>query len=90
MIFGNLGDDSIAGGAGNDRINVVGGGSDVVRCGPGDDRVFADAARPRRGRLRAHLALTHRIGGGRVTAFPTLRDTRSILARRGSLLQNTP
>jgi Ca2+-binding RTX toxin-like protein len=42
-IYGNLGDDSISGGPGNDRINVVGGGRDTVRCGPGDDQVFADA-----------------------------------------------
>ena len=42
MIFGNLGNDTIPGGAGNDRINIVGGGRDVVRCGPGDDRALAD------------------------------------------------
>ena len=42
-IFGNLGDDQIQGGTGNDRINIIGGGRDTVRCGPGTDRVLADA-----------------------------------------------
>jgi Ca2+-binding RTX toxin-like protein len=41
-IFGNLDDDVIWGGPGNDRINVIRGGNDVVRCGPGEDTVLAD------------------------------------------------
>ena len=41
-IFGNLGDDVIDGGPGDDRINVVGGGRDIVRCGRGIDSVHAD------------------------------------------------
>jgi hypothetical protein len=32
----------IQGGSGNDRINVVKGGNDIVRCGRGRDVVFAD------------------------------------------------
>jgi hypothetical protein len=30
------------GGAGNDSLNSKGGGKDIVRCGPGKDRVVAD------------------------------------------------
>ena len=42
-IFGNFNPDRIEGGPGNDRINVVHGDHDVVRCGPGEDVVFADS-----------------------------------------------
>ncbi|HEX3454751.1 MAG TPA: hypothetical protein VHS03_09005, partial [Gaiellaceae bacterium] len=35
--------DVVCAGAGNDRIDVRGGGADVVFCGPGRDTVFADA-----------------------------------------------
>jgi Ca2+-binding RTX toxin-like protein len=41
-IFGNLDPDTTSGGPGNDRINVVRGDIDSVRCGPGHDVVFAD------------------------------------------------
>jgi Ca2+-binding RTX toxin-like protein len=41
-IFGNLDPDTISGGPGNDRINVVRGDHDTVRCGRGEDTVFAD------------------------------------------------
>jgi Ca2+-binding RTX toxin-like protein len=41
-IFGNLDPDTISGGPGNDRINVVRGDRDTVRCGAGEDTVFAD------------------------------------------------
>jgi Ca2+-binding RTX toxin-like protein len=43
-IFGNLDPDTISGGPGNDRINVVRGDHDTVRCGGGEDIVFADPA----------------------------------------------
>jgi hypothetical protein len=39
-----LGLDVISGGPGDDRINVVRGDHDTVRCGPGRDVVFADPA----------------------------------------------
>ena len=42
MIDGNLDDDTIEGGPGNDRINAIGGGFDRVSCGDGQDVVFAD------------------------------------------------
>ena len=41
-IYGNYDPDTIDGGSGNDRINVVHGGTDTVRCGRGNDVVFAD------------------------------------------------
>ena len=39
-----LDDDTVFGDAGDDRINVVGGGRDTVDCGDGTDVVFADAS----------------------------------------------
>src|SRR4051794_33404846 len=41
-LYGNLGPDEVIGGSGDDRINVVRGDVDSVRCGPGRDTVFAD------------------------------------------------
>ena len=43
-LFGNLDPDVVSGGPGDDRINVVRGDVDEVRCGPGRDVVYADAA----------------------------------------------
>jgi Ca2+-binding RTX toxin-like protein len=41
-IYGNYDGDTIDGGTGDDRINVVHGGTDTVTCGRGNDVVFAD------------------------------------------------
>jgi Ca2+-binding RTX toxin-like protein len=43
QINGGLGRDRIFGGPGNDTIRAVGGGTDVVDCGPGLDRVEKDS-----------------------------------------------
>jgi hypothetical protein len=43
LIFGNFDVDRIDGGPGDDRINVVQGGHDVVICGPGSGGVFVDS-----------------------------------------------
>ena len=41
-IVGSALPDEIYAGAGNDTIDVRGGGSDTVECGPGHDTVYAD------------------------------------------------
>ena len=41
-IYGNFGADRIDGGEGDDRINTLDDTQDKVRCGPGNDVVFAD------------------------------------------------
>ncbi len=43
-VFGGQGADRVIAGPGADRIRVRGGGRDVVRCGRGIDRVWADAS----------------------------------------------
>ena len=42
-INGGLGRDKIVAGPGNDTIRAVGGGTDVIDCGPGRDRVEKDS-----------------------------------------------
>jgi hypothetical protein len=41
-VSGGPGADSIAAGAGDDRIEAADGRRDRVRCGPGNDSVVAD------------------------------------------------
>jgi Ca2+-binding RTX toxin-like protein len=48
-IRGDQGNDRVSGGAGDDLIRVVGGGRDVVDCGPGRDTVEADRSDVLRG-----------------------------------------
>ncbi len=42
VVHGGLGADTILAGLGNDTIRVRDGVRDVVKCGPGTDRVVAD------------------------------------------------
>jgi Ca2+-binding RTX toxin-like protein len=41
-LIGNGGKDSLVGGPGNDAINARDGVRELVKCGPGKDRVKAD------------------------------------------------
>ena len=53
---GGAGADILIGGAGNDVIRARDGVRDRISCGPGRDRVIADAERPGRRRLRGRRA----------------------------------
>jgi hypothetical protein len=43
LLVGGEGSNDLAGGAGDDVIDVRGGGADLADCGPGDDRAVVDA-----------------------------------------------